>query len=185
MSTTVEEGALVRLQDDFTAFLQSDLPSGARAFFTDATPAIPILTEEKGSLQDAINAGVRRTGMSVLVKAFTADGGQNQVAGKVGWDKVYLACLVGYTPKLPGGIHGATIAEKIVWVAQHFRFEGKYAPKAEGIDTVPDRKEFPDQSFLAVSFTFRELFTAKEPVRGEPGVDDDETAPFTLTDDVP
>lgn len=185
MSTPAQTpGLFVRLQNAFAAFLRDDVASGARAFFTDAVPAIPVLAEESGSLNDAINDGLKRTGMSIVVKAFTADGAMNNVPGKIGYAKVYLAVLVGYTPKRAQGLHGSTIAEKVVWVARKFAFEGK-AAQHEGTDTLPPQNDFPDQSFLTVAFTFRDVVNAIEPVRSGPGLGDDDPGALTMSDEDP
>lgn len=178
-------GVLVRLQNAVADFLANDVASGARAFFTDASPQIFVQTEQQGSLLDAINKGIAKTGMTVVVKAFTGEKPLSNQPGKIGWEKVPVAVYVGYTPKLANQVHGATIAEKVVWVMRKFIFEGKIPMHEGGPDLMPSRPDKPDQAFYSLVFTFTNLINDKEPMRGEPEMSDEDGAPLTVEDDLP
>lgn len=155
-------GTLIALQDAAAEFLRTG-DTAAKAYFTDATPAIGIFTEQLAALQQKIDDGLRRTGISVLVRTVTASKARNNVPGKKGYGRVMLACMVGCTPNAnPSGLHPATVAEKIVWVMGRFKFL-HVTPEHESTELLP--VQIPDQVHYAVLFSLGDLFSSTEPTR--------------------
>jgi len=160
MSTTT--GTLIALQEAAAAFLRTG-DSAAKTYFTDTTPVIGIFTEQLAALQQKIDEGLRRTGVSVLVRTVTASKANNAIPGKKGFGRVVLAFMVGCTPNVnPSGLHPATVAEKIVWVMGRFKFLG-VTPEHESTELLP--VQIADQVHYAVLFSLGDLFTNVEPTR--------------------
>lgn len=159
MATT---GILLALQEAAAVFLRTgDAPS--RAYFTEHPLPIGIFTEQLATLQDEINKGLRRTGISVLVKTVTANKSLNHIPGKECYGDTVLAFLVGSTPNAnPSGLHVLTVASKIVWVMKRFKFNG-VAPSHEGTDLL--KTQIKDQVHCSVLFSLENVSSSEEPVR--------------------
>lgn len=160
MSATT--GMLIALQEAAATFLRTG-DTAAKAYFTDTAPAIGIYTEQLAALQQKIDEGLRRTGVSILVRTVTANKARNNVPGKIGYGRVMLAVLVGCTPNAnPSGLHPATVAEKVVWCLKRFAFRG-VTPQHEATDLLPKQSE--DQVHYSVIFSLEELHGDTEPTR--------------------
>ena len=160
MSATV--GTLIGLQEAAADFVKTG-DTASKAYFTDATPAIGIFTEQLASLQQKIDDGLRRTGLSVLVRTVTAKRAKNNIAGKKGYGNVMLAFMIGCTPNAnPSGIHPATVAEKIVWVMGRFKYLN-VTPEHESTELLP--VQIKDQVHYLVLFSLGDLFSSTEPTR--------------------
>jgi hypothetical protein len=132
---------------------------------------IPTFTARAGTLQDAINSGLGRTGMSVLVKAVSGEKARNNATDGIAYGETKLIFLTGCTPKAnPCGLDPESVAEMIAWVMRKFSFRGSanataVTPEHEGTHQLERQQGLEDQVHWLTLFKLAEVRSETPPTR--------------------
>jgi len=120
-------GLLTSIREEWATNLTTHEASGAKAFFTPDAPLlpIPVITEKLGTIEQRINDGLTKTGLSVLIATVVAKGGRNQIPGRLSLANIIAAARVFEDPKSnQTGISASDCAEAIYWFTKQFKTAG-------------------------------------------------------------
>ena len=157
-------GLLAQLQAAAAAFLTAE-PTLGQPYFLPSAPAvvIPVFTEQVASLQQKINDGLMRTGLSILIRTVAGGAARNNVPDQLCFGDVSLVFMVGCTPNAnPSGLDPSTVAEMIWWVMRKFKFNG-VTPEHIRTQLLPAQIE--SQVHWGVEFRLADLKSATPPTR--------------------
>lgn len=118
-------GILASIRESFAGFLQNDVASGAKAFFTENAKPIPVFTEKLKSFEQAIADALTSTGLGVIVATVTASDAQSQWPDKIAFKTIKLLARVIEVPDSNDtGVAASDCAEAISQFARKFKFNG-------------------------------------------------------------
>lgn len=120
-------GLLVSIREDWGTFLGTDVASGAKAFFNPDAPGLPIsiITEKLGTVEQRINAGLTKTGLSVMIATVVAKGGRNNIPGRLSFSNIIAVARCFEQPVTNRtGIGASDLAEAIFWFTRQFKTAG-------------------------------------------------------------
>ncbi len=165
------KGILVRLREDFAAWLATDTASGAAAYFSpEGGIAIPVFHKQPKTVAQKIQDGLTKSGFAITVQTVKGGKAVNNVPGKRGYEEVILGAMVTCVPNAnPSGLDVETVADAVVHFARSYAFEPysgatKITPQHTGSYLVETPAGDPAVHW-GVFFKLANVFTSEVPAR--------------------